>query len=48
MTKEEAEIKIKASAYMVAAELGVTEAVKLLQKIANELKDTQWQGSGNR
>lgn len=48
MTKEEAEMKIKAAGYLAAAELGWQEAVKLLQRVAREIEDAQWRGGGGR
>lgn len=42
MTKEQAEIRIKAAAYAVAVELGWQEAARLLQSAAAELQETAW------
>lgn len=43
MTKEQAQIKIKAAAYAVAAELGWQEAARLLQAAASELQNAAWE-----
>lgn len=42
MTKTEAEIKIKAAAWSVAAEIGWREAISLLEQVAREIEATQW------
>ena len=42
MTKEQAEIKVKAAAYAVAAELGWQEATKILKAAADELERAAW------
>jgi hypothetical protein len=42
MSKEQAEIKIKAAAYAVAAELGWQQAAILLKKVADELQTAAW------
>lgn len=48
MTQQEAEMKIKAAAYAVAAELGAREAVEMLQQVAREIDNAQWSGPGSR
>ena len=45
MSREEAELKIRAAAYAAAADLGVNEAVKILEQAIGLLRDTQWQES---
>jgi hypothetical protein len=42
MTKSEAEAKIKAAAWAVAAEIGWREAIRMLQQAAAEIESTQW------
>jgi hypothetical protein len=45
MTKEEAETKIKAAGWSVAAERDWREAVKLLRQVAEEIEAAQWKDS---
>lgn len=46
MSRQEAELKVKAVAFEVAANLGNNEAVKLLKEAASALADIEWRGSG--
>jgi hypothetical protein len=48
MSSSQAETKIKAAAWSAAADLGMSEAIKLLQKIARELENSLWEGPGNQ
>ncbi len=48
MSKEQIKAKIMAAAYLAAAELGTNEAVRLLEQAANQLRNDQWSGPGNR
>lgn len=48
MTKEQAEAKIKAAAWVAASEIGWREAVAMLERAAREIEGQQWSGPGNR
>ena len=48
MTKEEGEMKIKAAAYAVAAEIGWREAMEMLARVRDEIEGMQWRGPGGR
>lgn len=48
MSKEQAEMQIKAAAYAVAASIGWREAIKMLNAAAAEIENMQWRGPGNR
>lgn len=42
--RETIEAQIKAAAWAAAAELGISEAVKLLRQAAADLENAQWSG----
>lgn len=45
MTKEQAEARIKAAAWLAASEIGWREAIAMLQAAAKEIEDQQWKRS---
>lgn len=48
MDREQIKAKIMAAAYVAAAELGMNEAIRLLEQAAATLRNDQWSGPGGR